>query len=195
MWNYAGRSVSKGGINMSRVNEKDIEYPYYKCELTDEEAMHVGVNLHKLMVFIGENLEPKKEDPTQNAIYWIRKRLNHDYRRVSKRQLYNLMRMLTKDNRKIKYVKIPYISDKLFKAIFVMYEQALKSAKIPPENIKILSDMKKTRGRLFYCEQTNAFERSLPNYYYTTDKQLRLIQALHDDLSATGSTLGEMFHV
>lgn len=161
---------------MSRVNEKDIDYPYYKCELTDEEALTVGVNLHKLLIFIGEKLEPKKNDPYKNAIYCIRKRINHDYKRISKKQIYNLMISHNDIIRNTEYIKIPYISDKLFNAIFAMYARALKSSINLPEEIKEWNDLNTTRGRVFYYEQVNSFVRSMPLLNNLSAKQAVLFR-------------------
>ena len=98
---------------MSKVNIKEITYPYVNIQLPDEDtAEKIGVNLSKLYLYIDEHKNTGSVLQYGNAYKIIKDKANRlmgrNDRKISKRQVASLRKYFTILGSN-KYIKIPYI--------------------------------------------------------------------------------------
>lgn len=173
---------------MSKVNFKDVTYPYINIMLSDEDmAEKIGVNLSRLYMYIDEHRNMGRFFPYGNAYKAIKENANRLIGRsdtkISKRQVASLRKFYTILGTN-KYIKIPYSLYYILQATFEIVD-ALRVSYPLPDDLEVF--VGKIRRDIFYNEQSEIFDE-----WYRNNKT-ELTRGLHDDIFARNSILSKKF--
>ena len=173
---------------MGKVKTKDIDfndrYAYVELFGLEVDTEKIVANLKDLYAYI--------DAEEGNSLYLYGKAYRHIQsiarayagRRswiISKKQVSNLIKVHQKDGKK--YVKIPYASDYIFRAIFTILDEYKEQGKNIPEKIQKMFGL--IRRDCFYKDQAEALAR----VYDKVDK--KLIWDLNYDINSENSSLDE----
>lgn len=186
-----------------RISRAEVWFPYVNCNIgknVPKLSIDSSISsLTDLLLYIGESDTPiyESEDTRINhAISRIYFKLNpYRYRvfkrKISKKQIKRLI--LTYGTADAKYVKIPYLIDEIFSAIFSLVEEKKSSGKPMPKNLKSL--VGNLRRDCFYAGQALAYDTYIndPNSQSTvTDLRRKLNNDINSQVGDC-CTLGELF--
>lgn len=181
------RTIAKG-----QVTRKEIRFnkPYYKISnVPSDMASDIGVNLYKLVNYIGRNSNLGRKTVFGNAQLAIRNEARRYGRfRFSKREVKSLFTCYYKKDG-TQFIKVPYKSYDLFKAIFAIVNR-MKDKYPMDHDLEIF--LGEIRGKCFYREQLALFEAS----YHAAHNlnSLSMIDLhLRDDLFSDYSPLKKEF--
>lgn len=185
--------------SMSNVKIKDIPFMERYVKLVIEGDVHRGTivaNLRCLYEFIGKNSPGNPQYEFGNACRVILKRARNlaGYRKyiISKRQVIELVEGHC-DNRNdeiVEYIKIPYASDYIFRAIFDIFEEYKNEGviSIPSE---IAQKYGNVRRDVFYDEQSRQYHYKYINGLLNDRLELsELRENLLNDLCSRTCALG-----
>lgn len=173
---------------MSNINIADIKYPYIKIKLSNNNSSkQIGVNLSRLYVYIDEHINMGRIYPYGNAYKIIKEKANRLMGRndikISKHQVASLIKYYTFLGT-IKYIKIPYLSYYIFKAVFEIVDNLRVDYPLPDDLDSFVGEV---RRDIFYCDQSELF-----NDWYHENRNEKT-RGLHDDIFAGNSVLSKKF--
>ena len=172
---------------MSKINLKDITYPYFNIFTLEGQAEDIGINLQKIYLYIDQHKNMGRIFPYGNAYKAIRLRatrlMGRGDMKVSKKEVASLIkcRFNIFGN---KYIKIPYKMYFIFKAIFEIVDELKDEYPLPDEVEHFIG---KVRRECFYEIQSSLYRE-----WYKGNEN-RLTRALYDDMFAGNSILSSKF--
>ena len=164
-------------------------YPYVNIRVDEELTLEkIGVNLKKLYKYIDENKNVGCTHEYGNAYRCIKKKANEllsrNDRKISKKQVVNLIRFKTRRLSGIEYIQIPYMQCYIFKAIFKIADELRMTYPLPNDLILFVVKM---RRDIFYNEQWELY-----NEWYAENKSYASTK-LFDQMDSSNAVLRQNF--
>ena len=183
---------------MSKVKKRDVKYPYVNMLITREEKDNLesfADNLRAVLMYIGsdEDVIYLGEKRIMGRAYdKIFRRLNPNkyhmyYRKISKRQIKQLIRCHVSVQGY--YVKIPYLVDYIFIAIFELAKIELDSGRPLSNDVRrFVGDIRRNE---FYLVQAKCYDDFCNDP--SNNEMTLLREALNNDINGTESSLEKTF--
>lgn len=183
---------------MSNVKLKEIPFGERYVKLIIDGHFQGGpmvANLRRLYEFIGTNSPGNPKYTFGNGCRAIlrKARTLAGYRTymISKKQVFQLVNAYcNRDDDTVEYVKIPYASDYIFRAIFSILDEykATKGVVVPLEITELYG---KIRREVFYAEQSRQYHRKYEEGLLNNRPELdELRRELLNDLCSEACALG-----
>ena len=182
------------------IRRRQVIYPYVNCNFGAYAARTLVIastyNLKELFLYIGEDadIDPKNENEKLGRAYEKIYRQLNPYRfrvlkrRISKRQIKQLIECYSDIDG---YIKIPYLINEIFHAVFTIVENETKDRPLPA-NISHLKGS--VRRACFYSVQAQVY------YLFCNDPNntrfmTKLRVELNNDINSNGNGCGELGRV